>query len=254
MLFFHKYFLFKKFFENDLDKYLTCAACVMLSMKVCNELRSLEILAQSFIKQYMKQFQLYVSIDNQLVFETSEKLCLIEFDILSKIDFDYNVDLPYKYVFHMKTYFCEYLKNSDLMKITSNFINDSFTLPLCLYFDPLLIALASLYLASYYFKIKLPDYKEGIKWYQIIDNSVQLNDIKFLCAKINKIYKYNCENNNSKNKLELIVGMPIIKFEPARNLKIIENNNESNLDVIEDKLGFKDSVDSKIDFSCPSFS
>jgi hypothetical protein len=53
-----------------------------------------------------------------------------------------------------------------LIEITYNFINDSFKLPVCLYYSPLKIALASIYLINYHFKIELVDPKDKIKWYQ----------------------------------------------------------------------------------------
>ena len=43
----------------------------------------------------------------------------------------------------MKSYYLDYIKNSKLIILTTNFINDSFKLPLYLHFDPLKIALAS---------------------------------------------------------------------------------------------------------------
>jgi hypothetical protein len=258
MLFFHKFFIFKKYFENDLEKYLTCAACVMLATKVCNELRPLSNLVECFLKLYSLQFQLRVSIDEQIIFETGEKLCLIEFEILSAIDFDLNVEIPYKYVIQMKKYFIDYLKNPELMKITSNFINDSFTLPLCLYFDPLLIALASLYLTGYYFKEYfkngLPDTKEGVKWYHIIDKNIRIEEVKLVSAKINQIYKFCNEAKYSKKKVELVNGKPIIKFESARILNKQENLNESNLDVTKNEMGVEKNVNNNVDTNCPCFS
>jgi hypothetical protein len=242
MVFFHKYFLFKKSFENDFEKYLTCAACVFISVKVCNQLTPLKELVTYFLKLYKKQKNLPFLIDEKIIFETSEKMCLFEFEVLNCIGFDLNLDLPYKYVHSMKFYYLEYLKDSKLIIITTNFINDSFKLPLCLNLDPLLIALASLYLASLYFKIPLPKTKEGTKWFQLIDKNIKLDVVISVSEKINKIYKFTNEKN-SQRKSELTPGVPVIKFEPMRSILAVhennksENKNESNLDVNESVSG-----------------
>jgi hypothetical protein len=244
MIFFHKFFIFKKFFENDFEKYLTCAACIFISVKVCNQLTPLKELVNFFLRLYIRQKNITMSIDEKTIFETCEKLCQIEFDVLNTIGFDLNVDLPYKYVHMMKFYYVEYLKNPKLITITTNFINDSFKLPLCINYDPLLIALASLYLTSVYFKVPLPKTREGKKWFQLLENNIMVEDVISVSEKINKIYKFCNEEKEKKinKKIELRQGVPVIKFEPSvcilftENLQNIQNlqsmqNIQSNLDV-----------------------
>lgn len=215
MVFFHKYFILKKVFSNVLEKYLTCASCILLSVKVCNQLTPLEELVKSFLKVYVRQTHItnIVVDDPQLVFETCEKLCLLEFEILSAVGFDLNLDLPYKYVHQMKFYFFDYLKNPKLIIITTNFINDSFKLPLCLYYDPILISLACLYLASVYFKVHLVDTKDGIKWYNILDKFVELKQVVALSEKINKIYKFCSEPK--KGEAKKAKNNPRLNFTPG---------------------------------------
>lgn len=236
MIFFHKFFIFKKYFENDFDKYLTCASCIFISVKVCNQLTPIKELVNCFLRLYIRQKNIKSSVDEKTIFETSEKLCQIEFNILNTIGFDLNVDLPYKYVHLMKFYYVEYLKNPKLITITTNFINDSFKLPLCIYYDPLLIALASLNLTSVYFKSPLPKTKEGLKWFQLIDKNVVLEDVIRVREKINKIYKF-CNEEKLNRKSELKQGLPVIKFEASLCI-LNEKNIQSNLDVNVSLSGF----------------
>ena len=241
MVFFHKFFIFKKGFIDDFEKYLTCASCILLAVKVCNQLTPLEELVKFFLKQYNRQKSLNIAITDELVFDTCEKVCQREFEILNSIGFDLNVDLPYKYVLSMKSYYFDYLKNHKLMIITNNFINDSFKLPLCLYFDPLLVALASLYLVSIYFKLSLPDTKEGIKWFKILDNNIELKEIISLSEMINNIYKF-C--NESKVSFKKSTGCEFIKFNPKSILGENFYRIESNLDV----KGSLNGVESVVDY------
>lgn len=208
MVFYHKYFLYVKCFKDDFEKYLACTTCIFLANKVCNQLVPMKYLCDLFLKMYVKNTKFNFSITEEHIYEVCEKLCMKESEIINCLGFDMDVDLPYRYVQSMKPYFLNYLKNPKLMIITTNFINDSFKLPLCLYFDPILIALASMYLLSVYFKIHLVD-KEGIKWYNIIDKSIQLEDIILISEKINAVYKF-CNEHKNKNMNDY--SKPSIKF------------------------------------------
>jgi len=224
-----------------MDKYLTCAACIFISVKVCNQLTPLQELVNFFLRLYIRHKNITLTIDERLVFETGERLCQIEFEVLNTLGFDLNLDLPYRYVHLMKFYYVENLKNPKLITITTNFINDSFKLPLCIHYDPLLIALASLYLTSVYFKVPLPKTKEGLKWFQIIDRKVSVDDVITVSEKINKIYKFcNEEKEKINRKSEVSQAVPVIKFEPTLCI-LKEKNIQSNLDVNVNKPGvYKD--------------
>lgn len=200
MVLFHKYLILVNKFKNEFEVYLTCAACVFLSIKICNQLTPLRELINFFLKIYNRQTNFPLSIDDNLLIETSGKLCMMEIEILNLIGFEYDVELPYKFIFQMKSYYIDYLQNSKLITITTNFINDSFKLPLSLFYDPLLIALASLYLVSFYFKVKLPDTKEGVKWYHLLDRGISLDVIVEVAGRINTIYKFNNKTKGHKNQ------------------------------------------------------
>ena len=77
MVLFHKYFIFKKQFKNEFEKYLTCTTCIFLAIKLCNQLTPLKELLTYFIKSYSKKLNINVTIDDQLIFEDNEQLFLI---------------------------------------------------------------------------------------------------------------------------------------------------------------------------------
>ena len=236
MIIFHKYFLYKQTFINDYEKYITCVSCIFLSVKICNQLTPLKELIINYIKLYSKRVGNKIIMNEEIIFELSEKINIIEFEILNIIGFDLNIDMPYKYIQQMKFYYFEYLKNSSqMMTITANFINDSFILPLCLYYDPLLIAMSCLYLVSVYFKITLPMTKDNKKWYNIIDDNINYDNIITVSELINKIYKL-CGMNKSIDSNELISNDKQIftfdYFNKINNKCILDNEiNRSNLDI-----------------------
>ena len=133
-----------------------------------------------------------------------EKIKLKELDILNIIGFDINIDLPYIYVEKMKPYFLQYIpQGSKHLEIIYNFVNDSFKVPVILYYSPLKIALACIYLVHHHFKVDLIELKNKIKWYQIIDKDIELQEIKDIALIINGIYQLNKENRK-KNPCELL--------------------------------------------------
>lgn len=136
---------------------------------------------QESLKLNMKKEDIILSIERLV----KEK----EIEIIYFIGLNLEFDSPYTYFLELKNYILKYLKNPvNSCQIVVNFINDSFKLPVCLYYEPLKIALASLYLLHYYFKIDLPDLN-GVKWYKLLDKSIDLNEIKDLAMTIFTIYQ-----------------------------------------------------------------
>jgi hypothetical protein len=161
-------------------------ACILLASKSCNQLIFLDDLVKVILNSYYDSDT--KSTDEVLIEECKNKINEIEFDILTTIGFDVNVDLPYKYLTQMKPYFLK-LKNfnNKLYQYCCFFINDSFTLPVCLYFNPLLIALSSINLLAQRFNLQL-DSLNSIKWYHIIDETIDFSEIERLSNIIGCLY------------------------------------------------------------------
>ena len=265
MVFFHKYFLFKKKFPDEYSKYLTCCSCVFLSLKVCNQLIPLKDFIDLFLKLINKDKNLIKTNSEQIIFETSEKIFVLEFEILNLIGFDLNVDLPYQYVQNMMVYFTEHLKNKRLIFATTSFINDSFKIPLCLYYDQLLIFLASMHLIEVYFNVELSD-RNGVKWYHIVDRNVEYKDILEISMKMQIIYDfsnkenkffeknfddYEKNNNISEKKNDEIINFDI-SYQEKKFENLIGNNYKENkiadLNIYNSKTC--DSKEILINFSC----
>lgn len=239
MVFFHKFFLYKKVFSHDYTKYLTCCTCVFLSLKVSNLMVPLDKLIDNFLILYFRDKYKKLSINEKLISEISNKIFQIEFEILNAIGFDLNVDLPYQYIYLMKSYFQENFQaefyNRFILIITS-FINDSFKIPVCLFYEPLLIFLSCIYLVQVYFNIQLKD-KEEVKWFQLIDKSVKFEEIVEISNKIKMIYDYSNNNNNNNNNSNKSssASLDLIKKEEKKfiidfNPPIKESNNDCERD------------------------
>lgn len=184
MVYFHKYFANKlqSLFSIDLfDKYLLAATFVFLATKSCNKYISVESLIYS------------KTIGNKFLSENSEtlkgKIFSLEFEILCSLGFDTNFDLPYQNLFEMRNIFKQSKGvNTNYYSFCQWFINDSFILPLCIYFSPKLIALASIKLLDLNFKVGL---------FNIVGNFLdfeEIQQIKKIVTYINLIYSLKNKN------------------------------------------------------------
>jgi len=176
-----------------------------------------------------------VEINEKIIKETKERVFRIEFEILDLIGFDLNIDMPYVYLHKMSNYFKECIKAEKLIFCTTSFLNDSFKLPLCLFYDPLLILLACIYLCEFYFNVKLLDY-QGLKWYQIIDKNVDF----YLIKEIFIMLKFNYDNSSVNKHVKdfefyskEFLNKSILDFDKNKFYNK-ENETKSNLQKIKD--------------------
>jgi hypothetical protein len=102
----------------------------------------------------------------------------IEFEILLAIGFDQEFELPYK---HLRT-FCEkhvpFASRETVYNLAFKFCNDSFKLPLCLFFHPKIIAAACIQMAAKW-RINngcdpgVPQRIQGHPWFKWIDSIIE---------------------------------------------------------------------------------
>lgn len=138
MIYFHKYFTKKKYFKNITEFYLTLASIVFIACKTTNEFIHLNDLIEFLCS--------FLNLPNDIYY--NEQILSIEFSVLNALGFDTNYDLPYKYLLSMRQYFYDQPFGKKLFEVCCYYINDSFKLPTCIYYHPLLIALASVHLAQ----------------------------------------------------------------------------------------------------------
>ena len=193
MIFLHKFIIQKNIELKDispLDTLILCGSCLFISTKATDYLISINKIIK-IIKEIID-----IKLPNISLTEDSLKNLLIqsEFAILESIEFDTNIDLPYKFIFQLKDYFS---KKSDistdlLIKSCHKFINDTFNLPLCLFFSPNTIAITCV-------KLMIENYKLiDINLDDIIKKSeykIEKDDVDFCFNLMQKFYKKPKEEN-----------------------------------------------------------
>ena len=199
MVLFHKYFLLSSHkISTTSDAKIYAAACLFIAIKTNFGFISVERLSSAF--------KTLVKFGEKEGKKLDKKLVKCELKVLSRIGFDLEIILPYKFL----EIFFDYLriilndteKIRNFLQTSNNFINDSFKIPLCLFYQPRLIALASVFLTAKLFNISLPDV-EGLKWFNLVDESLgsveNLSEIANLMSNMYKIISVEIENGEKKD-------------------------------------------------------
>jgi hypothetical protein len=193
MVFFHKYCLIKQDgFKTKLEAKLVASACLFISIKTNYGFISVEKIA-SVASSLLKGCE-----------EIGEKIIKSEIKILAKIGFDLDIDLPYKFLESMIDYLRRNFKDNfrNFLQTTTNFINDSFKLPLCLNYEPKLIALTSIFLTAKLFNITLPD-ENGVKWYNLNDKTIKYDTLLEVANLLNNMYMIISAPNFKSEELDI---------------------------------------------------
>ena len=205
MIYFHKYFLSNESLINELnieDKLLLCSSLIFLSCKAINRLISINsILAivNEILINKNKNKKNYADLEF-----LKEKIFTYEQDILCSLDFDLNVDLPYKMLPKLKQFFEGekiQLNTKKLVELCCYYMNDTFILPLSLYYLPDAIAISCVSLLSHKFKFNI----DIDKLIELSSYPIHKEDIIHIEQLISKIYDKSTnekEEDNSSTKDE----------------------------------------------------
>ena len=192
MVYFHKYFINKKELKTEKESLISIAGCILIATKTCNKLINMEKLIKNMLESYLEQEKGLISIiTEKIIKELMEEIKKEEIEILIKIGFELDVDMPYNYLKEIKKYLMTYYSDnsSKLLQLLYYYINDSFILPLCLNYHPKLIAISCLYLLFQFLKIDLKNSINGTIWYKIIDSDYNYDEIEQLSNLISIVYK-----------------------------------------------------------------
>jgi hypothetical protein len=122
--------------------------------------------------------------DAKTLAATKDKFLIAENEILETIGFDLDIQTPYCHIDQFKKYPGD-LKM--IFKVALMLINDSYYTTICLYFEPVVIALACIHMAAHYmFKMELPPV-DTKPWYKFLRDDIEFSLIEE-CEKYVKDY------------------------------------------------------------------
>lgn len=131
-------------------------------------------------------FQAHV-IESKRQTELDEKFCIAEIEILKLNGYDFTIELPYEYLNIIKR--SPVIPDAQFLRVANNFINDSFKTTICLYYEPRIIALAGLKLASEFTLMQLGKFEEDKPWYKCFGNDIEMGIIDEVINLIKDLYR-----------------------------------------------------------------
>jgi len=173
---FHKFQICSDFSLNKYSSeelYILSGACICIGQKAINILATKIEDISIFIKQIINKKNPTTIVE---VNDLNKKLIKKEFDILTSIGFNIEIDSPFLFFNTFKKYLSKSELNSENFIILLNYIiKDSFILPLSLYYTPNVIAISCIQLLKEKYHLNFINITEliSLSEYQISDEEIR---------------------------------------------------------------------------------
>ncbi|CAF0982306.1 unnamed protein product [Brachionus calyciflorus] len=216
VVFFHRFYMFHSF--NEFPRYLMAACCLFLAGKVEETpkkskdiVRASKLCLEALANNEKTSAQEKLNLKKHADFfteDTIREIMTYEKILLQTIKFDLQVDHPYGYLLKYAKKLKIDLEKAcpdeskrvklkseleNMVQKTWGFINDSFSTTLCLEWEPEIIAIALMYLASKLFKFEINDWigkKDNLQqnwWDQFVEN-LDLGILEDICHQVLDLY------------------------------------------------------------------
>ena len=199
MIIFHKYRIcsnlsLKQYSSEEI--YVLMGACLFIGQRAINVLKiNLENIA-IFINQLINnKNQIQINFLN--INDLNKKLIQKEFDILSSIGFNIEVDSPYQFFSKLKYYFSKSeISSPNFVILLSYIIKDSLILPLSLYYTPNVIAISCIKIIVEKFNINFINIKDLISLSDYALDDKEIDECMMFIQKIQATIKEKKSMNN----------------------------------------------------------
>lgn len=185
VVFFHRFYMFHSF--KEFYRYVTGACCLFLAGKVeetPKKCKDIIKIAQSLISS--SSFQRFGE-------DPREEVMTMERILLKTIKFDLQIEHPYSLLIKYLKYFKgEKDKTQKMAQMAWTFINDSLCTTLCLQWEPEIIAVSLMYLASRLSKFDPSDWSgrtsSKTKWWEDFVEGMSMELMEDICHQVLDLY------------------------------------------------------------------
>lgn len=208
-VYYHRFYMFHTF--QEFPRYVTACCCLFLAGKVeetPKKCRDIITTARSMLPD--QKFQAF----SEDVRKAKEEVMTLESILLQTIKFDLEVDHPYNFlVTYAKCLKGEKYKLQKMVQMAWNFVNDSLSTTVCLQWEPEIIAVALIHLASKLSKFSTADWTgrepHHLRWWDMFISDVTMEILEDICHQVLDLYQTNQQTtvdspplatNNNKNR------------------------------------------------------
>lgn len=188
-VYFHRFYMFHTF--QEFPRYVTACCCLFLAGKVeetPKKCRDIIIAARSILPD--PNFQAF----SEDLRKAKEEVMTLESILLQTIKFDLEVEHPYNFlVSYAKCLKGDKAKLQKMVQMAWNFVNDSLSTTVCLQWEPEIIAVALIHLASKLSKFSATDWvgrqQNHLRWWDLFISEVTMEILEDICHQVLDLYQ-----------------------------------------------------------------
>lgn len=181
VVYFHRFYMFHSF--KTFPRYVTACCCLFLAGKVEETPKKcMDIIRTARSQLPDSKFKSFGD-------DPKEEVMTLERILLQTIKFDLQVEHPYNFlVKYAKCLKGDKLKLQRLVQMAWNFVNDSLSMTICLQWEPEIIAVAMIYLASKLSKFVVDDWhgrqQNHLRWWDMFVADITMEILEDICHQV----------------------------------------------------------------------
>lgn len=188
-VYFHRFYMVHTF--QEFPRYVTACCCLFLAGKVeetPKKCRDIISMARSIVTD--PDFQAF-SDDLR---KAKEEVMTLESILLQTIKFDLEVEHPYNFlVSYARKLKGDKSKLQKMVQMAWNFVNDSISTTVCLQWEPEIVAVALIHLASKLSKFTATDWvgrqANHLRWWDMFISDVTMEILEDICHQVLDLYQ-----------------------------------------------------------------
>lgn len=188
VVYFHRFYMFHSF--KTFPRFVTACCCVLLAGKVEETPKK--------CRDIIKCAKGILTDDQFFSFgeDPKEEVMTLERILLQTIKFDLQVDHPYHFLLrYAKSLRGDQAKLQKVAQMAWNFVNDSLSTTVCLQWEPEIIAVAMIHLASKLTKFAVVDWvgkqPSQSKWWDMFVSDITIEILEDICHQVLDLYSKN---------------------------------------------------------------
>lgn len=186
VVYFHRFYMFHSF--KSFPRYVTACCCLFLAGKVeetPKKCRDIIKTARSILSD-----NYFYSFGD----DPKEEVMTLERILLQTIKFDLQVEHPYTFLLkYAKCFKGDQQKLQKMVQMAWNFVNDSLSTVVCLQWEPEIIAVALIHLASKLSKFTVLDWvgrqPQHQRWWDMFVSNVTMEILEDICHQVLDLYQ-----------------------------------------------------------------
>lgn len=221
VVYFHRFYMFHSF--KSFPRYVTACCCLFLAGKVEETPKKCKDIIKT--ARSMLSDQKFQSFGE----DPKEEVMTLERILLQTIKFDLQVEHPYSFlVKYAKCLKGDQTKLQKMVQMAWNFVNDSLSTTVCLQWEPEIIAVALIHLASKLSKFEVIDWigrqALHLRWWDMFVADVTMEILEDICHQVLDLY----QQQNPQLGIESPPQTPTSKSSPtAKRAKSSPSYNKS---------------------------